>query len=194
MRITDLGPHASADNLRTMLDGKGWRPIGSGTFSDVFGKDGSNVAVKIGRKSGDEWPRFARLAIKDMDQHFPRIYSLEEFGGYYMAQMERLEQIGADLYQLTFMNIQFLSWYFHNITRDMYDMVSDPAIVGPIKRLAHVNPDESARIAGVFESEHPSLATAMRKIRNLGMTMDLHRSNVMIRPSSGTIVLVDPIV
>lgn len=78
------------------LEKRGFRYIGSGAYSSVYWKEGSDKVIKIGRRpEQDGWPVFALWAN---DNGFggsfaPKLYSYKRYGTFYVASMEKLKAI-----------------------------------------------------------------------------------------------------
>lgn len=77
---------------------KHMRFLGNGCYSAVFALNDERV-VKIGTNVEDPWLDY----IKGLDDnpHFPWVYRLRVFSGYYVAEIERLEPVPLPLHGIT---------------------------------------------------------------------------------------------
>jgi hypothetical protein len=88
---------------------RGFERIGSGLFSDVLAKPGSDRVVKVytygsqGEHATDPWPEYVLWAAQNgyAGTHAPRVFSFKivngTMGTFYVAVMERLEATMAQL-------------------------------------------------------------------------------------------------
>lgn len=76
---------------------KHMRFLGNGCYAAVFALDDERV-VKIGTNVEDPWLEYVK-SLED-NPHFPRVYRLRIFNGYYIAEMERLEPTSFALHSI----------------------------------------------------------------------------------------------
>ena len=80
----NLPPQEASVNLNEILSGymeeRGLQYIGSGAFSTVYGRPGSNRVVKVSHKRDKCWYRFANWSMRQRNNpHVPIIYHLESY-------------------------------------------------------------------------------------------------------------------
>jgi len=95
---------------------RGYKFLGAGAFSSVYGKPESDTVVKLSRTrpENDGWFAFAAWLRKERidNIHFPRIHELAHHGSYYMARMERLTNFKelTDNNRRTLASVQRVAW------------------------------------------------------------------------------------
>ncbi|MBX9932557.1 MAG: hypothetical protein K2Y56_13610 [Methylobacterium sp.] len=90
-RWSDLFKHDK--DYRNRLTKRGFKVLGSGAFSTVYGKPGSNKVIKVCHAGDtDPWPLFAAWAHANPSPFVPLIYSFKRHKGFYVAVMERMEE------------------------------------------------------------------------------------------------------
>lgn len=75
------------------LKARGWKALGSGFYSTVMGKPGSDKVIKICRNGGDDaYPMFAAWAHENPSPFLPRIHAFKRHQGFYVTVLDRLEK------------------------------------------------------------------------------------------------------
>lgn len=71
---------------------RGFREIGSGAYSTVLAKPGSDRVVKVLRRDLDAWGEYVHWATTAgfAGSFAPKVYSFKLYSGFYVAIMERL--------------------------------------------------------------------------------------------------------
>lgn len=89
----DMSHVGDVERYRAKLTQDGYELLGAGCFSQVYGRAGDPVVIKV-CKSKDKWFDYAQWILKNVPEHpnVPRIYELEDHGAWYAAKMERLER------------------------------------------------------------------------------------------------------
>lgn len=161
------------------LEKKGFKRLGSGTYSTVYGKDGSDKVLKVCHRL-DAWMDYISWAAKKgyCGTYAPRVYSYKYFKGktapFYVAVVERLDKevggIDASHPQaFTYHAIKFLTY-----------PAPEQALNDNVKQcLEGLSPgiNQFAADFNQFGAEH---------------SKDFHRGNFMVR-KDGSFVATDPI-
>lgn len=88
------GPFGSARAMITALQKKGFKMLGSGHYSTVLAKPGSDKVIKVTRHQ-DNWIDYVKWAAEKgyAGGFAPKVYSWKKFpGGWSWAVMERMER------------------------------------------------------------------------------------------------------
>lgn len=148
---------------------------------------GTKVAKFADLESDDGWPLFARWAIMRNSPHLPKFYTVREMRcNYMLGIMERLSPLPA-LYM-------DLDWpdYCDHLTDAQRQMVWDARNFDAAARLATVDTMESLSfIARISSKTLRAFAVALQDAFK-GRACDTHEGNVMVRPITGEVVIMDP--
>lgn len=168
----------ASDAWRAYKDGlvaNGWRYIGDGFFSTVFGKEGEAHVIKVGRKPEGErhfdgWLAYAQWLAQDKpnNPHFPKVWDVQVHSDFYTAKIERLEQTDEFTCALrnTFRNQQ-------EAARSSIKGWSD---------------------GGTLPAELAAACAELRSRFGSKYNCDLHHANVMVRVGDKpTLVMTDPL-
>jgi hypothetical protein len=80
------------DEIRDWLD-QDWRLIGQGCAARVYVHHSEpNLVTKLASHK-DGWIDYARYCMKHPNEHAPRIQTVTEYDSFYVADLERLEEI-----------------------------------------------------------------------------------------------------
>jgi len=156
-------------NFGNALERRGFKRLGFGHYSDVFGKDGYDRVIKVTRHE-DNWIDYVLWGAKKgyAGKFVPRVYSYKRFkGDFRVAVMERLDR-----------------------TLRQVDRKEDMKLVGTLVDFAMQN----NTMAAVFLDElQPGLAEFIREFdKTFGCRdTDFHNGNWMTRGDK--IVLTDPV-
>jgi hypothetical protein len=203
-----LGPHLRKQGLKN---------VGKGQFAVVYGRSGSNRVVKVSKKEDYCWLKYAEWAMGQNNPHVPEIYHLESYQvsiedqdtdlemgtvkvvSVFFAVMEKLKP-----FKVKDINIKdnlpllvYLSEYVDGI--DISDEVFARALGAKPESDNWVSQysDKFYEKLGKLErqgSRHPAVKL-FTKVENMWERCagDMHSGNLMIRPSTGEIVITDPI-
>ena len=165
-------PENSTDywKARDRLEASDWVLLGSGCYGAVYRHpDCPDTVLKIGRFFGGEardgWLNYVKANVKTRSAHAPKVYAVEVYDHHYYAEMEPLIHMDQARFEA-----EGLDTYRHELGDNMRDMT-------------------------------PSMRAFQRRneriLRHLGdngtpLTIDCHRNNYMVRPSTGETVLTDP--
>lgn len=156
---------------------------GHGNFSQVYTKDGSNIAIKISTEYDICWLKYVEFIKKYPNKHFIKIGKINKLEEFYIAFMEKLYPI-SDVTGASNVNEWFKVFIyndgFNSFPNDKY--YSDPEIQNRIMK---------------FEHDNPELAKAFRLIKNIigpkcSFDVSTLDRNCMQR-RDGTIVIIDPL-
>lgn len=161
--------------VQEYLINNGYIMIGEGAYSQVWALHGSNAVIKVSTKADKCWLLFAEYSKLHPNKHLPKISRLikykSKYNGaeFFIAFMERLEPISK------------AKWMTSSFD-DIKGMIVFSYDKEKMKEYTKKNPD----LAKIFDD----LIQARIKT-NCGF--DIHRGNIMIRPSTGDIVITDPL-
>lgn len=151
------------------LAARGSQLLGAGGFSAVVADPGDPAsAIKIGLSTHDGWPVWARWSRENPDPHVPAVHSLRWLrsrAGLRLFFVAEMERLEpAD---------EPRAWM-----RDAPHRKRDPLA-----------------LAAFLEREHPAIAALLRQARAAfpAGTFDMGVRNWMVRPSTGDLVLTDPL-
>lgn len=193
------------------------KKIGSGSFSDVYGKDRGKSVVKMSKSDDACALLYLQWAQKQKDDpHVPRIYKLQSMGDSVYARMEPLKPLHALNYPwnqqhlslLVYFNefdlaVMALGYKTKNDIPEKYRY--DNSI--PSSLLRH--PAEWEDLSVAYQQQILKLAKSQNKTNSFIQTyekirkLDLSRCfmdfeirdghNIMVRPSTNELVFADPI-
>lgn len=104
MVAKELAAHYSISALTNVIESEGWRLLGEGFFSKVYGNpEYPDIALKVCHKHEDSWPFFAKFcrdhADSDFSIHLPSVHSFDRLKadrGLYVAVLDRLKPFDTD--------------------------------------------------------------------------------------------------
>lgn len=157
-------------NAADYLKKKGYELLGSGMFSQVLAKPGSDRCIKVGRNDG--WPKYILWAHANgyLGTYAPMVYSIKGFDGWYMASMERLV---TTVSQCRRDNAKFLG--------------CEASVIQEL----HYNLKEAVQYQINFKNCPEGWQEFAEKIRLEHIVDDCHDGNWMLR-KDGHMVLIDP--
>lgn len=189
-----IGKWEMPKNLITYLRDNGYKRLGSGAFSSVYGKPGNDLLIKIGLRDATEdgYPAFADLARQHPNKHFPKVGKIrwmENRHGvkFYVVPVERLLPVNPhDIHNIRLILNFVKSWAKHqNLTtvQQLKEFLAGGTITSP-----------TAVATEEMIDKDPSLLEAfMLIIKHLPERyIDLNDNNIMKR-RDGTIVFSDPV-
>jgi len=206
VKRTDTWP--SSQKMTKMVRGASpkAKKVGSGGYSQAYGRKGSTKVIKLTHDGdGVQTLRFLKWAKQKKNPHFPKIYGLEKIeaeprherfywdtGGRetnVYVRMEKLVPLHTNKYKWKPEHVPFLEWMFLN------DLGSRPSWITGNEKWKKLK--REARRKRIYSSK---LVQAMRMVKRLGggdlditLTDDAKAHNLMVRPSTGEIVIHDPI-
>ena len=183
------------------------KKVGSGHYSQAYGRERSRSVIKITRDGdGADTLKFLKWVKDKKNPHFPKIYSIENLktnqrpesernywdiydDTHVYARMEKLVPLHAKKYKWKPEHVPFLEWMFLNDIGDRPEYITGYKKWTKLKR--------EARRKRIYSSK---LVQAMRMVKRLGdgeldisLISDERAHNLMVRPSTGEIVIHDPI-
>lgn len=178
-------------NLLEYLENNGFNRIGEGAYSWVYSKPKSNIIIKINYKHPDpcyiKFYNYARQNYKT-NPHLPKIgkmYNYTEHGNYYFILfMEKLKPVPSK----TVISIG-------DPYMDKADILEKVLVI--LMAPEHRYKPHHYDILDEFSQSHPKLyqtiLTLKQKFANsFECKWDLHIDNIMTRPSTGDLVIIDP--
>lgn len=226
MRIDELNPQhqmslnmtkwKSVQQVQKFLKGKGFRRLGSGAYSEAWGKDSENTVVKISTEEDVCWLNYARwVQAQPANKHLPKIYSIKtyevEYGTLFISRVEMLEEMD-DYYEHIDQNIGKtpdpkkageMLWLSLLWWDDIDDLLDNAVAVKQMSRSVLLQRPEFKGLTGKQISHKllqnfskSKLAVLVNKIHSVmekdkRCYRDLHQGNVM-RRHDGTVVIMDP--
>lgn len=155
----------------------GVKKVGAGVYGSVYEKNANSVVKVYHDPAYHEFVKYAK-ANQD-DPHLPKIHSSGKIKGtpYHYVKMEKLDDVSINGIPKGYSHVLSINHETSGEPKDMKTMLHhDP--VG--KELAKKNP-----------TLHKSMDKLLDHFPNGGF--DLHGSNMMVRKSTGHIVITDPI-
>lgn len=162
----------SSAALYDRLIKRGYVELGSGCFSVVLAKPGSDKVIKINRRA-DGWLNYVLWAAKHgyAGNHAPRVYSYHRFeDDTYVAVVERMDMTLYEVRKNE--DPRYQAW--QSIHRASY---------------THVSPEDQAQAEQTFPGASEFVRTLKREFSG---STDLHDENYMLRPD-GSLCCTDPI-
>ncbi len=186
------------------------KKIGSGGYSDAYGRDRSSMVIKLTHGGdGAETLRFLKWAKQKKNPHLPKVYSIKkiqsapkptEFDDFWgssddvnvYARMERLVPLHPNKYKWKPEHVPFLEWMFLTDHGDRPEY-----IVGGDKWRKLKSQASRQRIYSSKLVQALKMVTRLAGIDDfdeLDITLisDQIAHNLMVRPSTGEIVIHDP--
>jgi len=172
----------------------GTRVLGVGCYSAVLAS-GAEKVIKVGADMGDPWLDYYHMIVKPMqaNNHIPKVHSFYAEDSYYIASMERLEEVKpcTDAAEL----VDFIKDYIdtRSTEEEFRDTVTEfPKLVPNIEEFMQaVN---TLKTHTVFNStKRDSEGNDMNDLWETGFDdrcLDLHTGNVMLR--GDVLVITDP--
>jgi hypothetical protein len=156
------------------LEQKGFKKLGSGAYSTVYSKAGSDRVIKVGRQPDDGWIDYCKWAAENgfAGNLAPKVYSYKRIKGkereFSVAVMERMDKTG------------------YNITGNM-----DAA---PIRYLIQMDlRHDNDMVKLLLDTISPKFREFGGKMRErFGGCFDLHDGNIMAR-KDGSVCFTDPL-
>lgn len=184
--------------LDKKLESWGYKITGTGSYSEVWEKPDSNIVVKVSTRKPDEcWRQFTKLAKKyKNNKHFPKIGKLHwiEHRGkkYFIAFMEKLQPVSI-LGSKTEMGLRDAFYEIHQaMVVHLDDNVKALLLGGGDPENIDVTEEDIQRVQELLpESLRKAIYTTYEEMPDncLG---DFHTGNLMVRPNTGDLVLIDP--
>ena len=166
-------------NIFDIVNNNGYTLSGEGTFSQVYIKNGSNIAIKISTRNDQCWLTYAQFVKSHPHKHYLKIGSVNKHDEFFIAWIERLIPIKGEILGI------IEDWrhvYFESDGFDSEEIQNDPSF----------NKSNVLK----FDKENPELRKAVnlinQKLVNSGCELDIGSQNFMQR-KDGTIVIIDPI-
>lgn len=219
--IENMVRSSSREEWQKFLQSKGWRPLGRGANAVVFGQPSKKYVLKV--YEGDDFGYKTFLDFLETQQGNPdvvmmkrRIYQRPDGvkdNGAEVVALEKLKPLTEDsvLFSVIFDVVQYIRGkeifnlpfeeamkkISRNIILEYEEEVSDAKEFGPPERVA--NYKRRIQAFNILTKRYNSLFKTIfelklfaRKQGEMGV-LDLHKGNFMIRPSTGKIVITDPL-
>ena len=182
------------------------KKVGSGMYSRAYGRDRSNVVIKISKHADTNNANtldFLKWAKRKRNPHLPKIHSIKQFkedvpdwhwGAHdewsnIYVRMERLVPLFPRKFKWKVEHVPFLKWMYFN------DFGDHPESFFGEKRWKEIE-KESVR-KRIYTSKLTQLMRQLDKRYDDNIDIHLYSNqkahNLMLRPSTGEIVIHDPI-
>lgn len=171
------------------------KKIGAGAFSQAFGRDRSNVVIKLTHDGdGEDTLRFLRWAKSKRNPHLPKIFSIKKIksrdeGGVYdtnvYVRMEKLVPLYPRRFKWKPEHVPFLEWMYLNDYGEKPEYVTGDKIWKKIKQGKRIH---TSRLTQLMR-----MLNRLNRGDELDIAIDSNAAhNIMVRPSTNEIVVHDP--
>ena len=177
------------------------RKVGSGMFSDVYGRNRSSVVIKLTNEEDPMALKFLRYAKKHNNPHLPKVFSLQkvitkeqDYTGElvptinFYARMERLNKLVPKKYPWKPEHYPFLVWMRRRGHLEQAWRVDD-----------YIPNWEEIRITGkdIKATKLTRTLDTLARLRGKGEGLDIAIGpsgghNIMVRPGTNELVIHDP--
>jgi len=194
--------HTKERNINTIpniLMRNGYKQIGSGVFSSVYKKPNKNFVIKYNRKVDSCYFRFLKYAMKQKNNPYlpkTKVLTYDESEKYFVVALELLHPFphnNITKFKKSSSHIIYGLNYFSNTINDMTVTKFFKYHYG-IDNISSIY--NSVFFANLIEKFKESLfGKTYFEINKLmdNCKDDLHQNNIMIRPGTNKIVIVDPL-
>ena len=178
--------------------------VGSGYYSQAYGRSRSNMVIKISHGGGGQEHdalKFLRWARKQKNPHLPKIYNIskrtlrdentwydEPSDVHVYVRMERLVPFKPNKYKWKPEHVLFLEW----MKKNGYSYFEPDQVIpnwGELKRKAKQLKIKSSKLVRTLDA-----LTKLTGDEELDISISYEDAgNIMLRPSTGEIVIHDPI-
>lgn len=180
--------YGNASKAQMHLMSKGYKTLGVGFYARTFEMPGHpDKVVKVSH--GDECSlHFLNWAKKHPSPNVPKIYDLKVFDPLtksYYCVMEKLEPISANEFNKNGIHVRRMLSYFRYF-------ILEPNNKGPYKEKML---DSLKAMSHEMRKRTMTMIQAMMRMYKTFQNtckFDLHDENVMYRPSTGDLVVIDP--
>lgn len=183
------GPGRGENSAEKRLQNWGYEKAGSGTFSDVYTKPGTNKVLKVFDDDDRGYLQFIRFVKRNPSPHYPAFLSklVKVSHWIYAIRIEKLTSIDGNYHGVSKQDlsdiIRKMSWY------DSWDQM----ITDTMERQGENIKQEILELLKYFQKNQPGLLDAVRLLYSNAKKkteIDLHDENIMLR--GDTIVISDP--
>lgn len=189
----------SPQELQQWLKSHGFKKLGSGVFSAVYGKPEHSRVVKISKRGDECWLKFAKwLMAQTKNPYLPHVPWIKEYQGirkgkpetFFVTIIEKLEPF----------------------TTESIKQIKDPVVVAMLllkgdfwaaekkvlqrrlEELGYDTPQEQKEL--LMDNNNHLFVNSLRMVTKRGGKScigDLHSGNIMFRPSDKAVVITDPL-
>lgn len=202
----------SPQEIQSWLQENGYKKIGSGAYSQAWEKPGANEIVKISLAEDRCWKVFINWSNKlKNNPHVPKkIGAMKEYKGtrdgkpqkFIIAVIEKLAKLTPD-YVRKAQGANFLGlaelYYGSYIRKPTHATIYNKAITDAIDdRFEDMGLMDDPQVEKWLDANHlnpfsKALGTIYEMAERTGCTYDFHDENLMVRPSTGDLVILDPL-
>lgn len=191
--LRDMG-EKDADALHGFLQQHGFKELGNGLYSSVWGSQNSNAVVKVTHGVGDKcWLSFAETIGKHPNKHFPKISKVQVYTDQstqkpnFYCFMERLTDI-FDM-PITDDDVELAAFLLGHFGIQVMPPPKIAELLG-----SNITPSVLKDVGQSYRDANSLLETIEFLQSNIphACRWDLHDGNIMWRPSTNTLVITDP--
>lgn len=187
------------------LENLGFKSVGSGYFAEVFSLDQGNRVIKVAMRSDPAYEKFLKIALNNTSNpHLPKVYwkvpfKFHNLSSGFITALEKLESIRDLLSDPNSFNT-----VYKKLGNDALILLHATNTIEGVRAFPSFNIltfekegwlDEINKNKDQIESS--KLYVTLKKMDNLGTRIgvsqiDIHRSNIMLRQKTNTVVITDP--
>lgn len=193
------------EDIRELLEKKGYKLLGDGAYSEVWGREQDSFVIKLSRNEDICYLKFAKWAMKQKNNPYvPKIYFLKTYKGWddydekkvelFVSAIEKLEDFTYELTKVkwTKKHIPFLIWACVK-TNEMRSYK---------KELVKICSEYKIKLTKVFikkcydnfnRTKAGKTFNHIQSFVGKKCLLDLHSGNIMIRRDPIHIVFTDPL-
>lgn len=195
------GPWNNPGEVIEWLTKAGFQELGSGAYASVFHNPSHKRVVKVSNESDRCWTEFAMWVLNKPDPgpHLPNIAWIHQYGDpwkgdkrFFITVMEKLRPLTIDdLKKLDPIELIYLSQ-----KTDVLGYISGgKAMDKKLEKFYEKMQKSPQQLLDMYREKYTPLIDVLRILQGTKgsfCSMDLHDENLMIRPSTGEIVVTDP--
>ena len=210
-------PKKNLDEYNEMLLQNGWKRIGAGSYGVVYEKQGLNYVIKVYINDPSYSAYLDFILENQNDPHLPKIRKVfvpygsvsdgVEYGAVAIEKLKPVQRINwrfSLVYRLknAMVNIGVHNLSFEEFLEKVQKETKNnllETIQNLTSKINTINYTKQLRRLDYFIESNLPLLKSFYKLKkfleemNLEVYFDLHQGNFMIRPSTGEIIITDPI-
>lgn len=192
-------PDTAGDEFAEMLSYRGWDMLDSGGIGDVYSKEGVNFVLKVATSEDPAYRDFVALTKKISNRHFPKIAGPFNINGYDIYAIETLQSLTYDGPAGRVMPSDTANTMFSPEDQKGYGELLNWWTMHNSNKSHPVNSDNKLFAKRFLKKYGKSFFKALmilRKWKPEQYTFDMYdyNPNVMVRPSTNELVIMDPLV
>lgn len=189
----------SPQELQKWLSANGFKKLGSGVFSAVYGKPDHNRVVKISKRGDECWLKFANwLMAQTKNPYLPHVPWLKQYKGtrngktetFFVTIIEKLDPFTTDVIK----NIKDPVVIAALLLKGDFWANEKKVLQKRLVELGYETPKEQKEL--LMDNNNHKFINSLRMVSKRGGKScfgDLHSGNIMFRPSNNSVVITDPL-